>query len=73
MSHNTLDNYYKTIFALVHVTKFCTLTEIENMIPFEIDIYAKLIQDEHERKIEEMKASQREMEALTRSKTKNII
>ena len=41
LSHESLANYYKTNFALMQYHKY-SLTEIENMIPFERDIYVDL-------------------------------
>lgn len=42
MIHNSLDNYYGTVFALVQHHKY-SVTEIENMIPFERDIYTDML------------------------------
>lgn len=42
MIHNSLENYYGTIFALAHHHKY-SITEIENMIPFERDIYIDML------------------------------
>ena len=44
MSHNKLENHYKTMFGLVTKYKF-SYSEIENMIVFEKDIMIKLILD----------------------------
>jgi hypothetical protein len=38
-----LENYYKLNFALVQYHKY-SLTEIENLIPWERDIYVTLLQ-----------------------------
>ena len=38
-----LENYYKINFALMQYHKY-SLTEIENMMPFERDIYVGLLQ-----------------------------
>ena len=38
-----LENYYKINFALVQYHKY-SLTEIENLIPLERDIYVALLQ-----------------------------
>ena len=38
-----LENYYKINFALVQYHKY-SLTEIENLIPWERDIYVSLLQ-----------------------------
>ena len=52
LSHNTLVNYFKTNFGLMQHHKY-SLTEIENMMPWERDIYVGLliewIKDEEQR------------------------
>ena len=53
--HDTLKNYYKTNFAMMHHHKY-SLFELENMLPWERDIYvAMLIQyvEEQNAKIKE--------------------
>jgi|TARA_A100001388_G_scaffold214460_1_gene164928 hypothetical protein len=40
--HNSLENYYKTNFALVQHHKY-SLTEIENLMPWERDVYVNLL------------------------------
>ena len=42
MVHMDLENYYKINFALVQYHKY-SLTEIENLIPWERDIYVGLL------------------------------
>lgn len=42
LAHEDLFNYYKTNFALVQHHKY-SLTELEEMIPFERDIYVTLL------------------------------
>ena len=42
LSHESLANFYKTNFALMQYHNY-SLTEIENMIPFERDIYVALL------------------------------
>ena len=42
LSHNTLINYYQTNFSLVQHHKY-SLEEIENMIPWEREIYVKML------------------------------
>jgi hypothetical protein len=39
-----LENYYKINFALIQFHKY-SLTEIENLIPWERDIYVSLLQN----------------------------
>ena len=43
MAHEDLESYYKTNFALIQHHKY-SLTELENMIPWERDIYITLLQ-----------------------------
>ena len=57
--HENLMNYYKTNFALMQHHKY-SLTELENMIPWEREIYVgMLVQylEEEKKKIEQQKAS----------------
>lgn len=42
LGHNSLENYYQTQFALVQHHKY-TLTELENMIPYELEIYLSML------------------------------
>ena len=52
LSHDSLENYYKTKFAMMQHHKY-SLTELDNMIPFEREIYVELlsqwIKEENER------------------------
>ena len=43
MVHMDLENYYKINFALLQYHKY-SLTEIENLIPWERDIYIAMLQ-----------------------------
>lgn len=43
MAHESLASYYKTNFALVQFHKY-SITELENMIPWEREIYVGLLQ-----------------------------
>tara|TARA_Y100001972_G_scaffold37388_1_gene45932 strand:+ start:260 stop:436 length:177 start_codon:yes stop_codon:yes gene_type:complete len=43
MVHMDLENYYKLNFALMQYHKY-SLTEIENLIPWERDIYVGMLQ-----------------------------
>jgi hypothetical protein len=65
MSSDSLLNYYKTNFALVQHHKY-SLTDLEDMIPFEREIYITLlsqfIKEENER--------QKQQQAQMRSKRK---
>jgi len=54
LGHESLNNYYKTNFALMQYHKY-SLAEIENMIPYEREIYvAMLVQylEEEKQRIE---------------------
>ena len=61
MGHDSLINYYKTNFALMQHHKY-SLDDLENMIPFERDIYIMLlsqhIEDENDR-IQQQNQAQR--------------
>jgi hypothetical protein len=52
LAHNSLENYYTTMFAMVQHHKW-SLTELEDMLPYERDIYVAMltswIRDENER------------------------
>ena len=43
MAHTNLESYYKTNFALMQHHKY-SLTELENMIPWEREVYVSLLQ-----------------------------
>ena len=55
MAHASLESYYKINYALMHHHKY-SLTEIENMIPWEKDVYIALL----EQYIEEENLKQRQ-------------
>ena len=42
MAHTSLESYYKVNFALMQHHKY-SLTELENMIPWEREIYVTLL------------------------------
>ena len=42
MAHTNLESYYKTNFALMQHHKY-SLTELENMIPWEREVYLTLL------------------------------
>tara|TARA_B100001248_G_scaffold127876_1_gene95849 strand:- start:2065 stop:2241 length:177 start_codon:yes stop_codon:yes gene_type:complete len=42
MAHESLESYYKTNFALMQHHKY-SLTELENMMPWEREIYVTLL------------------------------
>tara|TARA_B100000287_G_scaffold97188_2_gene89221 strand:- start:3350 stop:3535 length:186 start_codon:yes stop_codon:yes gene_type:complete len=59
--HDSLENYYKTNFALMQHHKY-SLTELENMMPWERDVYVNLLiahiqEEERRQKSEENKMS----------------
>ena len=58
MSHITLESYFKLNFALMQHHKY-SLTEIENMMPWERDIYVGLLNEYIEE--ENLKAQQASM------------
>ena len=58
MSHIDLESYFKLNFALMQHHKY-SLTEIENMMPWERDIYLGLLNEHIEE--ENMKAQQANM------------
>ena len=43
MAHTSLESYYKINFALMQHHKY-SLTELENMIPWEREVYLALLQ-----------------------------
>lgn len=57
MIHMDLESYFKLNFALMQYHKY-SLTEIENMIPFERDIYVSLLRIHLEEEEEKQKARQ---------------
>ena len=57
MSHVSLESYFKLNFALMQHHKY-SLTEIENMMPWERDIYLGLLNQYIEE--ENLKAQQRQ-------------
>jgi hypothetical protein len=42
LSHESLSNYYKMNFALMQYHKY-SLAEVENLIPFEKEIYVSML------------------------------
>ena len=55
MAHTNLESYFKTNFALMQHHKY-SLTELENMIPWEREVYIGLLQNYIEE--ENLKAQQ---------------
>ena len=62
LSHDSLFNYFETNFAMMQHHKY-SLTELDNMMPWEREIYvnllAKWIKEENERIKEEERKSKR--------------
>jgi len=57
MIHMDLENYFRLNFALVQYHKY-SLTEIENWMPWERDIYVGLLQQHlEEEKLKQQQAS----------------
>jgi len=44
MAHESLESYFKTNFALIQHHKY-SLTQLENMIPWEREVYVSLLQN----------------------------
>ena len=42
MSYNTLENFYKTMFAFKQHHKY-SITEVENLMPFERDLFVDML------------------------------
>lgn len=53
LGHDSLKNYYRTNFALMHMHKY-SLTELDNMIPWEKNVYLDLLKD-HIKMLEEQR------------------
>jgi len=58
LSHDSLANYYQLNFAMMQHHKY-SLTELDNMIPFERDIYVNLLKNYLEEQEEKQKAQKR--------------
>jgi len=56
MAHMNLENYFRLNFAMMQYHKY-SLTEIENMMPWERDVYVGLLQSHLEE--ERLKEQQR--------------
>jgi|TARA_Y100000361_G_scaffold91921_1_gene81956 hypothetical protein len=57
MAHMTLESYFRLNFALMQYHKY-SLTEIENMMPWERDVYVSLLQNHIAEEEEKAKANQ---------------
>ena len=58
LSHDSLENYYKTNFAMMQHHKY-SLEEIENMLPWEREIYIGLLTKFLEEEQEKVKKEQK--------------
>ena len=57
MAHMNLESYFRLNFALMQYHKY-SLTEIENMMPWERDVYVSLLQNHIKEEEEKTKANQ---------------
>ena len=57
LSHNNLANIFQTNFAMVQHHKY-SFSEIENMMPWERDIYVQMLINHVEEENEKMKQQQ---------------
>lgn len=53
MSHSSLGNYYSLVFSLVQHHKY-SIADIENIFPFERDIYVDMLLSHLEEKRKEL-------------------
>ena len=60
MSHNNLLNYYLLNFSMMQHHKY-SLTEIENMMPYELGIYTQLLQQHVKEENERIEEEKRKM------------
>lgn len=44
LSHSSLETYYATIFSMAQHHKY-SISDIENLIPFERDLYVQMLVD----------------------------
>ena len=59
MIHMDLENYYRLNFALIQYHKY-SLTEIENLIPWERDVYVLMLKNH----LEEEKLKQQQQNGI---------
>lgn len=58
LSHSGLSKYYSTVFSLAQHHKY-SISEIENLIPFERDIYVQMLVD-YLKEVEDAKNKQQQ-------------
>lgn len=61
LGHDSLGNFYKTNFNLMQIHKY-SITELENMIPWERSVYIDLLKDH----IREQNEKQRDLQNMRR-------
>ena len=59
LSHNSLENYFRTNFAMMQHHKY-SFSEIENLMPWEREIYLSLLQQFIREENERIKNQNRE-------------
>lgn len=69
MGHENLINYYKTNFSLMQHHKY-SLSELEDMIPFERDIYIMLLTQHIEKENKRMAEQQQAQQARSRQRSR---
>lgn len=69
MGHESLVNYYKTNFSLMQHHKY-SLSELEDMIPFERDIYIMLLTQHIEKENKRMAEQQQMQQARSRKSSR---
>ncbi|NBO24541.1 MAG: hypothetical protein EBU93_04845 [Chlamydiae bacterium] len=65
MGHESLANYYKTNFSLMQHHKY-SIAELEEMIPFERDVYILLLSQHIEKENERIKMENSQQQAQMR-------
>lgn len=68
MSHNDLASWYKTTYALTKNQKLMTHTELCELIPYEIDLYMRMIDEEIQKQQENELQEKLNREALEKAK-----
>ena len=58
--HDSLENYFRTNFALMQHHKY-SLTELENMVPWEREVYIQLLLAHIQEEERRQKADERKM------------
>lgn len=58
MGHNNLKNYYKLIFNMAQHHGY-SITELENMVPFELELYSSMVIEYLEQKKQEQEMARR--------------